>query len=34
MWLQRLYVIFFIELDSRRVHVAGYTPNPSAPSAI
>jgi putative transposase len=31
MWLQRLYVFFFIELGSRRVHVAGCTPNPSAP---
>jgi putative transposase len=30
MWLQRLYVLFFIELGSRRVHVAGCTPNPSA----
>ena len=30
-WLQRLYVLFFIELRSRRVHVAGCTPNPSAP---
>jgi putative transposase len=29
-WLQRLYVLFFIELESRRVHVAGCTPNPSA----
>jgi len=30
-WLQRLYVLFFIELGRRRVHVAGCTPNPSAP---
>jgi transposase InsO family protein len=30
-WLQRLYRLFFIELHSRRVHVAGCTPNPSAP---
>jgi transposase InsO family protein len=29
-WLQRLFVLFFIELDSRRVYVAGCTPNPSA----
>jgi hypothetical protein len=28
---ERLYVLFFIELSSRRVHVAGCTPNPSAP---
>jgi putative transposase len=30
-WLERLYVLFFIELGSRRVHLAGCTPNPSAP---
>ena len=29
-WLQRLYVLFFIELSSRRVHVVGCTPTPSA----
>ena len=29
-WLQRLYVLFFIELSSRRVHVAGCTSTPSA----
>jgi len=29
-WLQRLYVLFFIELGSRRVRMAGCTPNPSA----
>jgi transposase InsO family protein len=28
-WLQRLYVLFFIELGSRRVHLAGCTWNPS-----
>jgi hypothetical protein len=34
LWLQRLYVLFFIELGSRRVHLAGCTPNPSAPWVI
>jgi hypothetical protein len=33
-WLQRLYVLFFIELGSRRVHLAGCTPNPNAPWVI
>jgi hypothetical protein len=28
-WLQRLYVLFFIELGSRRVHLADCTTNPS-----
>ncbi len=28
-WLQRLYVLFFIELGSRRLHLAGCTTNPS-----
>ena len=31
MWLQRLYVLFFIELGSRHVHIAGCTPNPTVP---
>jgi transposase InsO family protein len=30
-WLQQLYVLFFIELGSRRVHIVGCTPTPSAP---
>src|SRR6266705_2079426 len=33
-WLQRLYVLFFIELGSRRVHLAGCTQNPNAPWVI
>ena len=33
-WLRRLYVLFFIELGSRRVRVAGCTPNPNAPWVI
>jgi putative transposase len=27
-WLQTLYVLFFIEQGSRRVHLAGVSPNP------
>ena len=30
-WLQRLYVLFFIELGSRRVYLAGCTPTPNSP---
>jgi putative transposase len=34
LWLQRLYVLFFIELGSRHVHLAGCTPHPRAPWVI
>ena len=34
LWLQRLYVLFFIEVGSRRVHLAGCTQHPGTPWVI
>jgi putative transposase len=34
LWLGRLYVLFFLELGTRRVHLAGCTPNPDGGWAV
>ena len=34
LWLGRLYVLFFIELGTRRVYLAGCTANPDGPWAV
>jgi transposase InsO family protein len=33
-WLTRLYVLFFIEVGSRRVHLAGYTYSPTGACVV
>jgi hypothetical protein len=34
LWLGRLYVLFFLELGTRRVHLAGCTTNPDGRWAV
>jgi putative transposase len=34
LWLGRIYVLFFLELGTRRVHLAGCTANPDGPWAV
>jgi putative transposase len=34
LWLGRLYVRFFLELGTRRVHLVGCTPNPDTCWAV
>jgi hypothetical protein len=34
LWLGRFYVLFFLELDTRRVHLGGCTPNPDGRWAV